>query len=285
MSISRLLTPLRRWFRGWRAAHIADDVRPHARPGRDLPHMLSRVAARYAAKGRARRIAFEIEVDPGLARDVTGPFDELGGVLCALLDRAMSQGSPYAALHVDVVGDDVAGQLVHFTVVDGRGARERDCPRLRAAAADVAAIGGVIHTENTADAGDRVIVELAFDLPRRPPRIDVNALRGTLGGEAALGEVIVALDRALCSDLADLDALLEQPGVGPLQAWLHRISGALGMAEASELARIGLALERELAGGRRPHVDRAVRRFAEDATGVLALLREQVPALGYSPEP
>lgn len=247
--------------------------------------MLSRVAARYAAEARARRIAFEIEVDPALARDLAGPFVALFDVLCTLLDRAMAQGSPYAALHVDVVGDDIVGQLVHFTVVAGCGPGHRDCSRLRAAEAIVASIGGLVHTEKTSDIGDRVIVELAFDLPRAPPRIDMKALCDTLGGEAALREVVIALDRALCSDLADLDVLLDGPGAGMLQAWLHRVSGALGMAEASELSRIGLALERELENGRRAHIDRAIRRFAEDATEVLRVLREQVPALGYSPEP
>jgi len=276
LSISRLLMPLRRRILAWRTACVRGDV--HARD------VLSRVAETYAAEARARGIAFDIELDPALARNLTGPFAALGDVLCALLDRAMDHGARCVALHVDVVNDDVAGQLVHFTVVDDRGARDHACPRLRAAAASVAAIGGVVHTESTADSGDRVIVELAFDLPRMPPRIDVKALRVSLGGEAALGEVVAALDRALCSDLADLDALLERPGVGLLQSWLHRVSGALGMAEASELARIGLALERELESGRRARIDRAIRRFAEDAMGVLTILREQVPALGYSPE-
>lgn len=91
---------------------------------------------------------------------------------------------------------------------------------------------------------------------------------------------MIALDRALSSDIADLDRLLEGEGITHLQAWLHRVSGALGMAEASELSRIGLALERELENGRRPHLDRAIRRFAEDAAGVFRVLREQVPVDG-----
>jgi hypothetical protein len=43
---------------------------------------------------------------------------------------------------------------------------------------------------------------------------------------------------------------------------------------------VGLALERELGSGRRPHLDRAIRRFAEDAAGVLHVLREELPSLG-----
>jgi hypothetical protein len=277
--------PLRRRISAWLAACTRSETRDRARLDGGLPCVLSRLAERYAAKARARRMTFEIEVDPALARDLAGPFPALEDVLAVLLDRAMEHGATHMALHVDVVGDGVAGQLLHFTVVDSRGACARDCARLRAAAATVASIGGVVHTESGPDFGDRVIVELAFDLPCAPPHIDVKALRDTLGGEAALREVVVALDRALCSDLADLDVLLESPGVGMLQAWLHRVSGALGMAEASELSRVGLTLERELENGRRAHIDRAIRRFADHASGVLRVLREQVPASGYSPEP
>jgi HPt (histidine-containing phosphotransfer) domain-containing protein len=267
--------PLRRRISAWCATCATDEVRARARTDGSLPLVLARLADHYAA---------ELEVDPALARDLTGPFAALGDVLSLLLDRALACGSPPVALHVDVVGDDIAGQLVHFTVVDGCIGHDRDGDRLRTAAAIVASIGGVVHAESGADCGGRIIVELAFDLPRTPPRIDVNALRSTLGGEAAMREVIIALDRALSSDLAELEILLEHPGSGLLQAWLHRVSGALGMAEASELSRIGLALEHELENGRRAHLDRAIRRFAEDAASVLRVLREEVPALGYSPE-
>ena len=223
---------------------------------------------------------FDMDVDPALVPELVGPVDALGSVLSLLLDRAFAHHRVHVALHVDVVGDDIAGQLVHFTVAETPATHAQDEPRLREAVAIVAAIGGRLHTEQGADIGDRVIVELAFDLPHTPPCIDVDALRSALGGEAALREVVIALDRALSSDIADLDLLLEREGVAHLQAWLHRVSGALGMAEASELSRIGLALERELENGRRSHLDRAIRRFAEDAAGVFRVLREQVPVDG-----
>jgi len=103
---------------------------------------------------------------------------------------------------------------------------------------------------------------------RRQPRI---------GGEQcddSLVNVIGALDQALSHDLAGLDGLLAQAGSEQLQAWLHRVSGVLGMAEATSLAQVGLVLERDLAGGRGETIDRAVRDFADDAAAVLALLRE-----------
>jgi hypothetical protein len=275
--------PLRRRVAAWCAACVDDGTHPRKSVDGDLHAVLARVSTRCAARARSRGMRFELEVDPALVRHLAGPLDALEHVLCLLLERAVEHGSPRVALQVDVVGDDVAGQLVHFTVVDDHRPGETHCARLRDAATIVAAVGGVVHTERGADIGDRIIVELAFDLPHTPPSIDVEALRTTLGGEAALREVMAALDRALCSDLADLDVLLARPGVEQLQAWLHRVSGALGMAEASELARVGLALERELQKGRRPHLDRAVRRFAEDAARVLDVLREQVPSIGYSP--
>ena len=85
-------------------------------------------------------------------------------------------------------------------------------------------------------------------------------------------------------DLADLERLLAEPGTNALQAWLHRVSGALGMAEATALSRVGLSLERELEKGRQPHLDTAIRRFADDARQVLVALHEQVPPIGYSPD-
>lgn len=240
--------------------------------------MLAQLASHYGAMAHAHDTAFDMEVDPALVPELVGPSEALANALSLLLDRAFGADAGRIALHVDVVSDDIAGQVVHFTVAEERAGGDIDDANLREARAIVAAVGGMVHTERCSDAGDRVIVELAFELPHTPPCVDVDALRSALGGEAALREVVIALDRALSSDIADLELLLEREGVAQLQAWLHRVSGALGMAEASELSRIGLALERELENGRRPRLDRAIRRFADDAAGVFRLLREQVPA-------
>jgi len=240
-----------------------------------LPELLATLARHYAHEAQARGMRLELDIDPALAPDLAGPVVPLGEALRRLLDRAMTRRTGNVALHVDVVGDDVSSQIVHFTVADDLVADPRDADeRLRMASAAIAPFGGVIHVESGGDIGGRAIVEIGFDLPRPAPRIDVAALRDTLGGDAALREVIAALDEALSRDLAGLDALLAAPGTASLGAWLHRVSGALGMAEASELARIGLALERDLQRGRDTQLDRAIRRFARDASHVLATLRE-----------
>lgn len=242
--------------------------------------MLAQLAAHYGAMAHAHGAVFDMEVDPALVPELVGPSDALAKALSLLLDRAFGADAGRVALHVDVVSDDIAGQVVHFTVAEERATWAPDDSHLLEAAAVVAALGGMLHTERCSDIGDRVIVEVPFDLPHTPPCVDVDSLRSALGGEAALREVAIALDRALSSDIADLDLLLQREGTAHLQAWLHRVSGALGMAEASELSRIGLALECELENGRRPRLDRAIRRFAEDAARVFRMLREQVPTDG-----
>lgn len=143
--------------------------------------MLSRLAAHYVAIAHAQGAVFDMEVDPALVQELVGPADALANVLSLLLDRAFDRNAGRVALHVDVVGDDIAGQLVHFTVAEDRTAHEPDESRLREATAIVTAIGGTVHTEQGPDIGDRVIVELAFDLPHTPPCIDVDALRSALG--------------------------------------------------------------------------------------------------------
>jgi hypothetical protein len=247
-----------------------------------LPELLTRLCRHYAPVARSRAIRLELEVDPALAANAPGPFVALGRALGLLLERSLEPGTSHVALQVDVVGDDAGTQIVHFTVADERTTQVPDATRLNEATDIVTALGGVVHQERGVDIGSRVIVELEFELPRLPPRIDVDALRSTLGGEDALREVIAALNLALSSDLAGLETLLGRPGVTHLQAWLHRVSGALGMAEATELSCVGLALERELAHGRSRHLDRAIRRFAEDAARVLAALREHAGPIGYS---
>ena len=249
-----------------------------------LGELLAYLEHRYVDEARARGTVFRLEVDPALAPSLPGPLGALGETLARLLDRAVAQRSARVALHVDVVGDDARVQIVHFTVAHAP-LDASDAPAsIALASATMHGVGGTVHAEHGTDAGHRVIVELAFELPRPWAQIDVAALRSTLGGDAALREVIVALDGALRRDLADLERLLAEPGTNALQAWLHRVSGALGMAEATALSRVGLSLERELEKGRQPHLDTAIRRFADDARQVLVALHEQVPPIGYSPD-
>lgn len=274
--------PLCRRIAHWLAGYRFIAARSRIVASATLPELFDRLGRCYGPEARMRGIRLEFELDPALAVNVPGPFAALAQALSLLLERSLDAATTCVAFQVDVVGDDTNAQVVHFTVADQHMAEAPECVRLREARVILAALGGIVHREQGADIGRRVIVELALEKPRVPPRIDVDALRSTLGGEDALRQVIAALDRALISDLAGLDTLLDQTGAGQLQTWLHRVSGALGMAEATELSSIGLALERELLHGRSPHADRAIRRFADDAAQVLATLREHAGPIGYS---
>ena len=241
----------------------------------DLPSLLTHLGRRFAPVARARETALELDVDPAVAPDLTGAIDELGWVLACLIERAIEVAAGgYVALQVDLVGETRTSQTLHLTVADDGPPTDASDQKILISAASIARIGGRLEVESGPDAGTRVIVELTFAMPRRSPHVDVDALRSTLGGQAALVNVIGALDQALSHDLAGLDGLLAQAGSEQLQAWLHRVSGVLGMAEATSLAQVGLVLERDLAGGRGETIDRAVRDFADDAAAVLALLRE-----------
>jgi hypothetical protein len=241
----------------------------------DLPTLLTHLGRRFAPLARARETALELDVDPAVAPDLTGPIDELGWVLGYLIERAIDVAAGGdVALQVDLVGETRTSQTLHFTVADDGPPTHASDQKFLISAASMARVGGRLEVESGPDAGTRVIVELTFAMPRRPPYVDVDALRSTLGGQAALVNVIAALDQALSHDLAGLDGLLAQTGSDHLQAWLHRVSGVLGMAEASGLAQVGLVLERDLANGRDAAIDRAVRDFGDDAAAVLALLRD-----------
>lgn len=214
-------------------------------------------------------------MDPAVAPDLTGAMEELGGVVGYLLERAIDVAAGgYAALQVDLVGETRTSQTVHLTVADDGEATTASDPKFLIPAATLAHLGGRLQIESGADFGTRVIVEMTFSMPRRVPHVDIEALRCTLGGQAALAEVIASLDHALSRDLADLDGLLAKAGSDHLQAWLHRVAGVLGMAEASGLAQVGLLLERDLANGRHEAIDRSVRDFGDDAAAILDLLRE-----------
>lgn len=274
-----LLHRIAKWWKTRR--NIASRLRIET--SNSLPQLLGKVGRRYTRDALARGIRLDFEIDPALAGNLQGPFPALGRALSLLLEHALHTRSRHVALHVDVVGDDAGTQIVHFTVADEHSPAADDHACLDEVAGMIAAVGGVVHREWDTDIGNRIIIELAFERPRVPPRIDVDALRSTLGGEHALREVIVALDRALSSDLAGLGALLGEPGTVHLQTWLHRVSGALGMAEATELSCVGLALERELGQGRNRYLDQAIARFADDAGQVLQALREHAGPMGYSP--
>jgi len=241
----------------------------------DLPTLLADLGRRYAPLARADETALELDVDPAVAPDLTGALDELGALLGVLIERAIDVAAGgYVALQVDLVGETPTSQTVHLTVADDGPPTVPSDPKFLIPTTSIERLGGHLQVESGPDLGTRVIVELTFDMPRRLPRVDIDALRSTLGGQVALDEVIAALDLALSRDLAHLEDLLAQVGVDPLQAWLHRVSGVLGMAEASELAQMGLLLERDLAAGRDEAIDRAVRDFGEDAAAVLTVLRD-----------
>lgn len=241
----------------------------------DLPTLLTHLGRRFAPLARARETALELDVDPAVAPDLTGAIEELGWVLGYLIERAIDVAAGGdVALQVDLVGETRTSQTLHLTVVDDGPPTNAYDQIILISAASIARVGGRLEVESGPDAGTRVIVELTFAMPRRSPYVDVDALRSTLGGQAALVNVIAALDQALSHDLAGLDGLLAQTGSDHLQAWLHRVSGVLGMAEASGLAQVGLVLERDLAAGRNAAIDRAVRDFGDDAAAVLALLRD-----------
>lgn len=277
LSTSRSLPPLRDRLRarldGYRARIALACARIDA--SLDLAELLARLGDYYTPLARRRGSRLDIELDPALAPDLRGPYAALGRLLCVLLDRALAvKANGRVGLQVDVVGDDPDGQLVHITVADEGATIDPGRSSVDAAATLLGALGGVLHQESDAERGTRIIVELTLTAPRQPPRIDIDALRTTLGGTRALREVIAALDRSLSQDLASLEVLLREPGTADLQAWLHRVSGALGMAEATDLARMGLVLERQLADERDPSLDAAIRRFGEDAARVLQVLRE-----------
>jgi HPt (histidine-containing phosphotransfer) domain-containing protein len=241
----------------------------------DLPTLLALLGRRHVPLARATRTVLELDVDPALAPDLDTAFPVLGEILAALLERAIDVAcGGTVALHVDLVGDTPTSQTLHFTVADDGPAANPNTTNFLRMAAQLEAIGGLLHVEPDQDHGTRVIVEIVFDMPRRSPRVDIDALRRALGGQAALREVVTALDGAITRDLDELDGLLAAPGTDALRAWLHRVSGVLGMAEATDLANTGLLLESDLGAGRVATVDVAIRAFGEDVARVLALLRE-----------
>jgi methionine-rich copper-binding protein CopC len=270
-----LASRVRRWFerredaRAQREACVEDAT--------SLPDLIERLGLRFATKAARYQARVALEVDPAIEDDLVGPFAGLGGVLEALLAHAIEHAAGDVMLQIDVVGDEPGVQRLHFAVhlpgtvhtAMAHGALPAACA---AACAMVERLGGAFHVQ--CDGGLRAIVELVFIVPPQPPHVDVVALRARLGGERALHEVIVALADALAADVGNLDAMLASGDVHATRRWLHRVAGALGMAEATGLATMGLGLEHALAVQPLAGLELAVRRFAMDAMRALAWLRE-----------
>ncbi|KJV28070.1 Hpt domain-containing protein [Luteibacter yeojuensis] len=239
-----------------------------------LPDLIERLGVRFAAKASRHDVEITLDVDPALEGDLVGPFRSLAAALDVLLAGAIEHASGSALLQVDVVDDEPGMQRLHVAVcLPGvPGACGALAPACTTARTLVERAGGVFHVQG--DGGLRAIAELAFIVPPRPPHVDVVALRARLGGERALHEVIVALADALAADVGKLDAMLATGDALAARRWLHRVAGALGMAEATGLAAMGLRLEQALAVQPVADLELAVRRFAMDATRALAWLRE-----------
>ncbi|UPG92435.1 Hpt domain-containing protein [Luteibacter aegosomatissinici] len=240
-----------------------------------LPDLLERVGTRHAWRARRRGIVLSLDVDPAVEADLVGPFDILGDVLSSLLAHAIDHAPcGEVTLRIDVVGDGPGRQVLHFTT-ESRAAPADAWQALRET---LGSIRGRLLVEQ--DLTCRAIVEVGLIAPPAPPHVDVAALRNTLGSDAALYEVVTALGDALAADVGHLEHALARGDAKALRQWLHRVSGALGMAEATGLAAMGIRLEQEVAAGGLAGMELAVRRFALDATRAQAWLRE-----GHLPDP
>ncbi|HEY4091051.1 MAG TPA: hypothetical protein VGN46_06005 [Luteibacter sp.] len=235
-----------------------------------LPDLLERLGRRYLGRAHRRRVRLALDVDPTLATDLVGPIRALGAILQRLLELAIDQPhGELITLRVDVVGDEPGRQTVHFTVDF---LADAALETLDSARRMTLSLGGALHVER--EDALRAIVELRFLVPPVAPHVDVVALRTTLGSDGALHEVIDALGEALAADVGHLEGALARSDALAVRQWLHRVSGALGMAEATGLAAMGGNLEQEMAVCQLSDMELAVRRFAMDATRALAWLRE-----------
>jgi HPt (histidine-containing phosphotransfer) domain-containing protein len=270
------------WWRGAydrvldkRAARVAKVT--HAT---SLPDLLERLGRRYLGRAHRRGLQLALHIDPALATDLVGPFRALGELLQPLIELAIAHPhGDQVTLSVDVVSDEPGRQMAHFSVdLTPAPSRDADAPGLPALRHHAQSIGGTLHEEH----GDtyHLSLELGFIVPPAPPHVDVVALRATLGSDAALHEVIDALGDALAADVGQLERALAQTDAAAVRQWLHRVSGALGVAEATGLAAMGLRLEQDMEIRSVDDMALAVRRFAVDATRALAWLRE-----GHAHEP
>lgn len=240
-----------------------------------LPDLLERLGRRYAGLAQRRGLRLALEVDPVLSTDLIGPFRTLGEILQRALEHALAHPrGDLVTLAIDVVDDARAHQLVHFTLECAPVQDDTVAAALMALQRKAAAMGGALMLEQ--DAACHLIIELGFIVPPAPPHVDVIALRSMLGSEAALRQVIDALAEALAADVGDLEGAMARSDVPALRQWLHRVSGALGMVEATGLAAMGLRLEQELATRSPADMALSLNRFAIDATRALSWLRESL---------
>lgn len=246
--------------------------RAHVDAATGLPDLLERLGVRYAARARRCGTPLSLDLDPGLETDLIGPVGALGEVLSGLIAHAIDHApSGPVTLRVDVVADTPGQQVLHFAI-DALTTPPDAWQTLRDR---LATIGGTLWEEQ--HVAYRAIAEVRLIVPPAPPHVDVAALRNTLGSDAAMREVIAALGEALSIDVGHLERALTRGDVPALRQWLHRVSGALGMAEATGLAAMGVRLEQDVAVYQLADMELAVRRFAMDATRALAWLCEGRP--------
>jgi hypothetical protein len=260
-----------------RALEARAERSARVRQATGLPDLLARLGRRYAGLARRRGLQLALDVDPALATDLVGPFGSLGRLLQRVIEHAMAHPiRGRVALAVDVVHDAAGRQTVHFTV---------EC--MRSPGLDMDRAWGALHGEAEALGGAlllelgescHLIVALAFIVPPAPPHVDIVALRAMVGGDVALHQVVDALADALAADVGDLAGTLARGDVPAVRHWLHRVSGALGMVEATGLATMGLQLEHDMAVRSLDDMAPGLRRFATDATRALAWLRESLAA-------
>lgn len=266
---------MRRWLERRRDARARRDA--CLGDANSLPDLIARLGLRFAAKAARHGAEVTLDIDPALEGDLVGPFRTLGNVVEPLVAYAIEHGAGEVMLQVDVVGDEPGMQRLHVAVC-APGARLACMPgeapggACATARAAVQRLGGAFHLQCEGEL--RAIVEMVFLVPPRAPHVDIVALRGRLGSERAMRDVIGALADALAADVGNLDAMLATGDTLAARRWLHRVAGALGMAEATGLATMGLRLEQALAVQPLADLELAVRRFAMDATRALAWLRE-----------
>lgn len=216
-----------------------------------------------------------VEIDPTLSSSLCGPFPDIASLLAHLINASAARQQPCIAVYADVVADEVHGQRIHVTLTSPAELSPREWSRATAMARRIPAM--LFHETN--DDGSRHII-LELNLPFGTHGVDIDTLRASLGSQEALHSMVHLLDETLGRDLYALDALLDAPGGAALQAWLHRVAGVLGLAEATSLANTGLGLEeRLLAHGRDAQLDDAIRRFGDDAGRLLGVLRTTVDPL------
>lgn len=273
MTTSRSKAPALQRLCDWLRARRAAVTRAHS-----LPDLLARLGRVHAPRAARLGVPLHLDIDPALAPDPIVPLSHLGRALDTLLHVALDCRPVTAALNVDVVGDAPGRQEAHFTVyhLGGHAPDAHARARWHAAEASMQAAGGQLRIEARDDGAVCAVAEVSLRLPPKPPWLDLDTLRDTLGGEQALRQVVAALDDALGKELGVLPHLLAARDGPGLKAWLHRVSGVLGMAEATDLSAAGVHLERRLDDTPDDTLNDDIRAFAAEAEALVRLLRQRV---------